>query len=118
MTYRQVCSHCFGEDFEYQQDGEIIPDWLIDARKYLLNWDEAEEPGLLKWQDRKDYSDEYMQVAVDGLINSGKQSGPRAKGYSHPHRAIKTWVNEGYGRPKEQSQTNGYQRYPKKAKSY
>ena len=107
------CQDCFSRNIEYLDatTEEYLPDWLVDARSYLLNWNRQEEPGLLKWQDEKNYSDEFMQIAVDGIMNSDKQSGPRPKGYPHPHRAIKTWVNNGYGRSKEQGQQQSNGRY-------
>ena len=109
MIYQ--CSVCGSRDLEAidTDTGEFLPEWLVDARKHIINWDIQEEPGLLDWQSRKCFDDEAMQIAVDGIRNSDRQSGRKPKGYAVPHKAIQTWVRKGYG---NKPQVEKAPRYP------
>ena len=105
------CCSCGSPEIEYMDEvtGEILPDWLVDARG-LFDWDESCEPALLRWQDEKGYTDEDMEDSVDGLINSERYSGPKPKGYPSPSKALQRRVRMGYDRPapaKPSFNTNG-----------
>ena len=114
-----ACVNCGSREIEYfdAENGEYLPDWLVDARG-ILGWDTDCEPALLKWQEREEYTDEEMQYSVDGLINSERLSGSRPKGYLSVSKALQRRLNMGYDRPRTSNNGTNQERYPVKAGRY